>query len=254
MSAARMFARLVVLPLSGCGLNTFGMTNGTSASATVAITDNLTDADSAGQATASATASSSAGTTIATHGETNAGETNVGEATTVVATTGVATTSEITTGGDAPSCEEYCASITANCSGGQAQYGSPQTCLATCEAFSPGTIADKSGNTLGCRAYHATAAVGDPLTHCTHAGPGGGAVCGADCDGFCTISAYVCPDAWPDEPACQVACGTFSSDELYDASDVSGDTFACRLYHLTAAAFDPATHCAHIKSDSAPCM
>ncbi len=48
-------------------------------------------------------------------------------------------------------------------------------------------------------------------------------------------------------------CSNESDTEPYDASDVAGDTFACRLYHLTAAATLPEVHCPHILPASAPC-
>ena len=226
--------------------------------------DDATETGSAGQTTTAGTTagepSSGGGTTQgetdATAGEatTQSSTPTTGEPTTGEPTTaGDLTTGEATTGGDALSCATYCASIAANCSGGHTQYGAPDTCLATCAAFVPGDLADTAGNTLGCRIYHAGAAKDAPEVHCTHAGRGGDGVCGANCDGFCTIAALACPDAWPDEAACQTACATFSPDESYDATDVAGDTLACRLYHLTAATVDPATHCGHIKGDSPPC-
>ncbi len=229
-----------------------------------------TDTDTAGQTTTAATtgttpatttttgdASSGEGTTHASHGET----TTTGEPTTTATTpattgetTGDATTGAATTGGEALGCDAYCATIATSCTGTQTQYGSKDTCLATCAAFPPGTPADTSGNSLGCRTYHAGAAAQDPMTHCTHAGPGGDGVCGGNCESFCVIAADACPDAWPDDAACQTACATFAPEEKYDATDIAGNTFACRLYHLTAAAFDPATHCGHIKGNSPPCM
>ncbi len=226
--------------------------------------EGATDTDSAGQTT-TATA-----TTIATtQGEegTSVGTTQSGtETSATAATTGMTsepttgmttsepTTGEPTTGGGTNFCESYCDSIGANCSGTHTQYGSLATCMASCAGFLPGTPADTGGNTLGCRTYHAGAAKDMPEVHCTHAGPGGNGACGANCDGFCTLAAHACPEAWADETACQTACATFAPEESYDATDVAGDTFACRLYHLTAAALDPVTHCAHIKGDSAPCQ
>jgi len=196
---------------------------------------------------------SSGGTTQASQGETGA-TTDEGTTQSTAPTTGDATTGDATTGDDALGCAAYCATISAHCTGPHTQYGAPDTCLASCEAFMPGTLADTGGNTLGCRIYHAGAAKDMPEIHCTHAGPGGNGVCGANCDGFCTIAADACPEAWADEAACQTACATFSPDESYDATDVAGNTFACRLYHLTAATVDPATHCGHIKGDSPTCQ
>jgi hypothetical protein len=152
------------------------------------------------------------------------------------------------------SCEDYCATIMTNCTGAVQQYGAVENCVASCAGFPPGTEADMGGNTLGCRTYHAGAAAMDPNVHCVHAGPGGANACGSNCEGFCAVAQTACPDAWPDAGACMTACGGFADMEPYDASDVGGNTLACRLYHLTAAAVDPATHCGHIVGASPTCV
>src|SRR5262245_2561842 len=78
----------------------------------------------------------------------------------------------------APNCTDYCNIIMGNCTMGNAQYSGMDQCVASCKAFKVGTAMDTSGNTLGCRQYHAGAAAGDPNTHCPHAGPGGDGMCG----------------------------------------------------------------------------
>lgn len=216
---------------------------GTTADTAVATTAATTATTGATATTTGAPDGTSGGTTHASHGETG-----------IDASTAEPTTAEPTTGGEDLGCAAYCDTIAAHCTGENQQYGSLQTCLATCATFMPGQPEDTGGNTLGCRSYHAGAAADMPEIHCTHAGPGGGGPCGTNCEGFCSIAAVACPEAWPDDAACQTACATFPADEPYDATDVGGDTFACRLYHLTAAALDPVTHCSHIKGDSAPCQ
>lgn len=163
------------------------------------------------------------------------------------------------TGGAALTCDAYCTSITANCTAGNAQYfqGTDMgkaSCMASCAGFPEGTAADMAGNTLGCRTYHAGAAGSDAATHCTHAGPGGEAVCGNDCDGFCSIAMEVCAGTYADMGACMTECATFATDVKYNATVMSGNNLSCRLYHLTAAAVDAATHCPHITAASAPCV
>ena len=217
--------------------------------------------DSTGQATTELTAGSTApGSTGPT--------TSTGDDTTGMPTTGTPTTSttaddtttlpgetvEPTTGEPAAGCAGYCDTITTNCAGDFTQYGTREMCEATCATFAPGVEGDMMGNSLACRTYHAGAAAMANDVHCTHAGPGGDMACGANCEGFCAIAVAACPDAWPDLAACAMACGTFDPVEKYDATDVAGNTFACRMYHLTAATIDPVTHCAHIKGDSVPCM
>ena len=165
--------------------------------------------------------------------------------------TGDATTADPT--GSGLSCAAYCGTIATNCIAEWTQWGMDAFCMSACELFPVGTVDDLMGNTLGCRTYHAGAAAMDPSVHCVHAGPGGSGACGANCDGFCSLARGACPEEWPDAATCPTACMGFADTEPYDASDVGGDTFACRLYHATAATKDPVTHCAHIKADSPPC-
>src|SRR5690349_15017466 len=91
-----------------------------------------------------------------------------------------------------PSCMTYCTDIQAHCMGANAQYPTMEQCLGTCAKFPVGNINDTSGNTLGCRQYHAGGpSQSMPEMHCFHAGPGGSGAdgvtsqCGSDCDGFC---------------------------------------------------------------------
>jgi len=71
-----------------------------------------------------------------------------------------------------PDCSTYCAAIQANCTGTNAQYADATACMTACAAFPPGSLADTSGNTLGCRAVYAgTLSVTDPVVNCPHAGP-----------------------------------------------------------------------------------
>ncbi len=178
----------------------------------------------------------------------------------------------------APDCATYCTEIQTNCTGANAQYpaeASNAHCLATCASFSLGTAADKTGNTLGCRIYHAGApAMQDPATHCVHAGPGGDktsvaapGTCGDACTSFCTLEIKACGvtgDAggngqYADIPACMTACAGFEKTHLYTIGS-AGDSLACRLYHATNAAIsgNAATHCPHTSAAPAgasnPCL
>jgi hypothetical protein len=164
------------------------------------------------------------------------------------------TSDDTTTGAPGGTCADYCATMATNCTGALTQWGNEGFCAASCATFPVGAPEDMAGNTLGCRVYHAGAAAADPETHCVHAGPGGSGVCGAVCEGFCTIGMAACPDKWADAAACMAACAMFDDAETYDATDVSGNTLACRLYHATAASVDPVTHCGHIGGDSPTCM
>ena len=67
--------------------------------------------------------------------------------------------------------------ITASCTGANKQYTDKADCVKQCTVnykFKAGKDGDTSGNTIGCRTYHAGAAKTDPATHCYHAGSSGG--------------------------------------------------------------------------------
>ena len=233
---------LLALALGGCFKNDHGDADDSDETlGTTAPAASTGTADTSGDAT-----------TVTTTGATDP---TTGPASTSTSTTEPATTSEgsETTAPPAEGCDGYCTTIATHCMGPFTQYGSPEMCLASCAAFAPGTPGETAGNTLACRTYHAGVAADADDIHCTHAGPGGDMACGSNCEGFCAIAGNYCPDAWPDAAACNAACIGFDAAEKYDASDVGGDTLACRLYHVTAAAIDPATHCAHIKGDSPTC-
>jgi len=165
-------------------------------------------------------------------------------------------------------CPTYCSAIAAACTGDNAQYSTATTsmnCAATCALFPKGTAADTSGDTLGCRLYHIqnVTKTGDAATHCPHAGPGGAKVdaatgtCGASaCADFCALEVAVCgtKDAnganaqYQNTADCMSSCANFTKTPAYNATTQSGNTFACRLYHVTNAAVDTASaanHCKH---------
>lgn len=156
--------------------------------------------------------------------------------------------------GAAPTCEYYCATVTATCTGGAAQYDNEAACLASCTAnnltWAVGTNADTVGNTLGCRQYHAGAAANDD--HCLHAGPTGGGVCGGYCDVYCDAAGANCAAAnvlYGDRNTCLAACATFPTDGNVNAPD--GNSVQCRVYHLGAAKAEPAVHCSHAGASGA---
>lgn len=172
--------------------------------------------------------------------------------------------------------QAYCDTIQAACTGTNAQYPTPQQCLATAAEFTMGASANEmTGDTLGCRIYHAQNAMitTDVATHCPHAGPAGnkldlamGQCSASPCEAFCNLATKVCgTDAAPitnianryaSAAACMTACGTFSKTQAYVAPAPGGDTMACRVYHVTNAALFKSmnmagpwnTHCGHILS------
>ncbi len=157
-----------------------------------------------------------------------------------------------------PTCADYCAAITAACTGDQAQYSDESECYSYCSAwgaFPKGSVADTSGNTLGCRLYHAgVAATEAPTIHCPHAGPSGGGVCGNWCDGYCHLALKNCKGGntlYASEADCQSACADFPATG--SPGDTGGDNVQCRIYHLGLAGSDWPTsagiHCSHGAED-----
>jgi hypothetical protein len=151
-------------------------------------------------------------------------------------------------------CASYCTAILDACGGALAQYESMADCLGMCEHLPVGALGQTVGNTLGCRVYHTEFARQDPDTHCEHAGPGGGTICGASsCEGFCSVAPIICPTQWQAN-TCATRCGMLTSTPPYSINS-TGDTLECRLYHLTAATTDAATHCPHTdRMNSATCQ
>lgn len=78
---------------------------------------------------------------------------------------------------EAPACDLYCMRYFSNCDGDLNAFADEAECMSECSAWYPGTEGDVDGHTIGCHSYHANAALGDPDTHCPHAGPGGGGIC-----------------------------------------------------------------------------
>lgn len=162
---------------------------------------------------------------------------------------------DMASGGNAPTCAAYCAKIQMNCTagdgGGNVQYADAATCNTYCSSAShwpAGTTADTSGDTIGCRLYHAGAAAADPALHCPHAGPTGGNVCGSWCENYCQLMKDNCTgtNVVYDPATCMTKCMTIPTNG--SVNDTSGNTIQCRIYHLGAAAGDPVLHCPHSKT------
>lgn len=146
-------------------------------------------------------------------------------------------------------CEDYCDLIDVHCGGAVLQYSDRNACLSTCHAMPLGDATTHAGNTIMCRTFAAATAELAPADTCAEAGPGGDGVCGSNCESFCQIQSVICTgdnQAYASEAECMTACAGFATTPPYDASKTAGNTLACRIYHLTAAANDPITHCHHL--------
>jgi hypothetical protein len=151
-----------------------------------------------------------------------------------------------------PLCERYCDTIATACTEDFEQYASPMACRALCALLDPGEPGDFSGNTVECRLARAqlARATGEQPPYCHTAGPGGGGVCGTDCEGFCTIMAQKCTLMGSFEeclPLCSAVPNLTDEDDslTYATAIQNGDSVQCRLYHVTAATLDSRIHCSH---------
>ncbi|MCR9163093.1 MAG: hypothetical protein ACE37F_33000 [Nannocystaceae bacterium] len=166
---------------------------------------------------------------------------------------------ESSSGGDdaaAQACEDYCALITDHCDDVLPQYPGSEICASTCANIPPGAAGDELGNSVACRTFHAILAAEGPADHCPHAGPAGDNICGADCESFCSIAASTCGELSPfaGTEDCIAQCEAFPADVEYSANTPDGDSYACRLRHLTLASLQPEIHCSHIATDSPVCF
>lgn len=166
------------------------------------------------------------------------------------------------TGGDttAPLCDTYCALVQSNCVDETQVYASQDLCLRVCGFLPDGMEGDMSGNTVGCRTTNARAAeaTGEPDVHCPIAGPGGDGTCGSNCEAYCSLMQQVCAARFGMDydgiPDCIDQCTNDVPDiGNYSSNIQEGDSIQCRLYHVSAATFDPGQHCAHAAGD-APCL
>ncbi len=159
--------------------------------------------------------------------------------------------------GDAQVCSDYCGLIGDHCQGDDAQYNGDAICEATCANMPVGNAGDELGNSASCRTFHAVLAAEEPSTHCAHAGPAGDGTCGADCESFCSVALTLCGgdlSVFSGAEDCISTCETFPTEPEYSADVPDGDSFACRLRHLTLASLQPEVHCSHIGTDSPVCF
>ncbi len=162
--------------------------------------------------------------------------------------------------GSAPSCDDYCNLVMAECQGDLAVYDSLAQCKTVCAALPPGSVDDTHQDTVGCRKYHSYNAVLDPGTHCAHAGPAGDGHCGTDnCESYCLLAKAACASdyatAFQSDSACQSACtGTDGSgkDVGYSVATADGHTVQCRIHHAVLAFSDP-TECANVFGNGTSC-
>jgi len=152
-------------------------------------------------------------------------------------------------------------------------------------AMPVGSLADTSGNSLGCRMQYALAAEvahgsGDEIARraaCESAALTGGGVCGSFCDNYCDLAIQTCNpvenaaysgsplfmnSGVPSRGDCEAACATYSEDVLAGVSQTEqlfgyGGTVQCRIHHLHAAMVEGqemsnayGLHCGHASPEA----
>jgi hypothetical protein len=157
-------------------------------------------------------------------------------------------------------CAQYCTEAVAACTGpniqyvGSMEFNSQSICESYCDfaGWLPGYETDATGNSIGCRFYHAQAAhTEDPVLHCPIAGPTGADVCGSWCDNYCDLAAQSCVAdnaIFGSNEECMTACAEL--DDTGKINDSQGNSIQCRINYLGAPAFaDPATNCSEGSPD-----
>ncbi len=162
-----------------------------------------------------------------------------------------------TGGGASELCNQYCDEVLANCTGELLQYPNREQCLAICAAIPVGD--GPTGNTMTCRLQQAINArtSGEPVEHCSAAGPGGAsatglAICGSNCEGYCGLIANVCPDAFASAGACLQECSALPDLGGFNSGIDKGNSVQCRLWHVSAATQAVFPHCEHA-AGAQPC-
>jgi hypothetical protein len=159
----------------------------------------------------------------------------------------------------------YCEVITYHCSNDTTYQQWPTAttpdglneCLASVAQF-PATPNDarasNTGNTLGCREYHAQAAAAiNKTAHCQHGGPSGGGACGTYTEAWNVLAGVTKCNGTIDvqRAITDIKSATTLANMIpvgngipYTASAPWDNTQRCRLYHLTTASVTP-SHCSH---------
>jgi hypothetical protein len=156
-----------------------------------------------------------------------------------------------------PDCRTYCTAVMHNCTGptmmadggaGLADFSSLNACMNACAKLPLGSAGDQSGNTVGCRTYHAMLAAANPMLHCPHAGMSGGGVCGDRCTNFCLLATSICTTAdgvtmpvFASNADCTGKCGQppFQFVPAIAEMVVDTPTLNCAFYHLGEAFANP---------------
>lgn len=177
-----------------------------------------------------------------------------------------------------PDCDRYCDILEVTCGEDPVSeedlsvYESRDDCLAACDVMEVGETGDITPNTLGCRIYHATAAAGDPLTHCDHASPTGDGNCGTyrldedgitgNCESYCRYFEAGCSAEFVEagfdgvQDCAETCAGEFSGrgaerNSFYSVETARDeDGLQCRVFYAVKALAGDRAACALASPDS----
>lgn len=172
-------------------------------------------------------------------------------------------------------CESYCDSVLANCTGKYEQYRTRGQCLEVCSRLPEGTVGDDNVNTVQCRIRQAHFAEAEAFFYCKSAGPLGAGKCGTNCESYCALMEKTCTASstagnielsyFENTQACLANCAAmpddptgptqYSSSATIEPNSLVGNNIYCRTYHVTAGIEQDAAseHCPHAMGGD-PCI
>ena len=125
-------------------------------------------------------------------------------------------------------------------------------CVADIAEMAAGVRGDATGDTIACRIHHLDALGSNNISaaSCANAGPGGGSMCVGPAPSdvaFCSTYSHRC--AATNKSSTYANCTTAVADMAVGTKgDQTGNSMACRAYHLELAAANPDLHCPHASS------
>lgn len=182
-------------------------------------------------------------------------------------------------GGDVPdppsTCESYCDTVLANCTGKYEQYRSRLQCLDVCKRLPEGTQGDGPVNSVQCRIRQARSAGPEAFLYCKSSGPLGAGKCGSNCESYCSLMENSCTKSstegnvelsyFESTQACLANCAAipddptgptqYSSSATIEPNALVGNNVYCRTFHVTAGIEQDAAseHCPHAMGGD-PCI
>jgi hypothetical protein len=165
-------------------------------------------------------------------------------------------------------CSGFCSTVMTACSGlsGGGPFITIDLCMTHCATWPIGDLTTPtivtSGNSLACRAYHASAALAGNQTikaiHCPHAAAlsgysNGSPTCGTYCESYCNTIQAACTGnltLFSSTTQCLSTCSSYAT--YGSVGDHSGSTVQCRAEHAELALIESTyamkqTHCGHAK-------